>query len=93
MGTSCATCAWRISLKENGFDAVTAHPNFKGEYHRHGPTVLFSDLEMTLGPPATIGEHTETIMKELGYGDDEIRALEEWKVVVREGPWAPARGG
>ena len=55
--------------------------------------MLFSDLEMTLGPPATIGEHTETIMKELGYGDDEIRALEEWNVVVREGPWAPARGG
>ena len=77
----------------NEFDAVTAYSNFKGEYHRHGPTVLFSDLEMTLGPPATIDEHTETIMKELGYGDGEIRALEERKVVVGEGAWAPARGG
>ena len=79
------------SIGENGLRATTTHPHF-GDYHRHGPTVTFSELQTVHGPPAVIGQHTRPIMQELGYDDGEIRALEEQGVVVHDGPWSGGAG-
>ena len=78
------------SIRENGFDAQTSHPVF-GEYHRHGPTVLFSDMETVHGTVAVIGEHTQPIMRELAYSDDDIAALENEGIIRSNGPWIPGR--
>jgi len=77
------------SIEENGFRAMTSHSQFGGDYYRHGPTVLFSDLETVTGPPASIGQHSVALLKELGLTGDAIDALLADKVVVDQGPWAP----
>lgn len=79
------------SIKQNGLDAVTSHEALGGDYHRHGPTVHFSDMETVHGPPATLGQHTEPILLELGYSIDEIDAMEDARLIVRNGPWIPGR--
>ena len=81
------------SNKENGLHAMTSHPHFGGDYWRQGPTVHFSDMEMTMGPPALIGEHTRPILQELGYSQEKIAELEETKAVLHDGPWAFAGRG
>ncbi len=57
--------------------------------HRNGqktiqtlPPVKFGDIELNLKYPTPIcGEHTDEVLKELGYSDDEIKELEAKKVI------------
>ena len=52
----------------------TRYPNW-GDYHRHGPNVLFSCGVDHLGAAPTGGQHSEEILAELGFNQDQIHEL------------------
>ena len=70
-----------------GFMVPTQHWLFDayapdGKYWRHGPVTEFSATPCAVGLPyAAIGEHTRGILRELGYGPDEIEAMRGARVV------------
>ena len=47
------------------------HPDIE-TYYRHRPMVSFSSADPELGGPPTAGEHTNALMHELGYKDEQI---------------------
>ena len=75
-------------MTENGF-RVQAHSSvFGGDYHRHGPTVSFSEMETRTGPPSLSGEHTHAIMAEIGYSESEVADLEGRGIIAQTDRWA-----
>ena len=85
------------SVRENGFIARTQYVDYFehkdhyvdfGEYWRHGNTVLFSDLEGVAGPPCGIGDHTQAILSEVDYSEEEIEELKAAGVVTWGLGWA-----
>lgn len=67
---------------ENGFIADVSHPIF-GDYPRLAP---LSRLSLTPGvakPGVVLGQHTERVLRELGYSLEQIEALERAKVIGR----------
>jgi crotonobetainyl-CoA:carnitine CoA-transferase CaiB-like acyl-CoA transferase len=69
------------------FMVPTQHPVFAadgrdGKYSRHGPHIGFSETPCEAGKPfVVLGEHTITILRDLGYSSAEIRRLTESNVV------------
>ena len=68
------------SVRENGFLATVTDPVY-GPIWRHGHTVHLSKTPGKLGRSILIGEHTRTIMNELGYTDSEVTRLKEQGVI------------
>ncbi|MCB1693562.1 MAG: CoA transferase [Pseudomonadales bacterium] len=60
-----------------------AHPAW-GDYRRHGAGVTFDGTQPALMPPPVAGQHGGEILAELGYDDDQVRALFERGVVWRD---------
>jgi crotonobetainyl-CoA:carnitine CoA-transferase CaiB-like acyl-CoA transferase len=60
---------------------ATEHPDFGGKYWRHAPVLRFSKTPCQARPFTGKGEHTRSILAELGYDDDEIARLKEQHVV------------
>ena len=55
---------------------------FLGEFYIPGDPLHFSDFPEPLELEApTLGQHNEHILKELGFTEEEIRELEEQKVI------------
>ena len=67
-------------IKENKWMIPATHKRFKN-YLRHGPMVEFSRSKCDLRGAVMGGEHTEAILKELGYNESQIQSLTEDKVV------------
>ena len=63
-------------LVEAGFWREVSHPALQGPYWRHGPVWTFSLTPGTVGPMNYLGEHTQPVLRELGYSDAVMR---EWK--------------
>ena len=78
-------------MRVNGFAPEVNHSTL-GAHQRWGPTVTFSDTPGRYGPGALAGEHTDAILAELGYSDDELARV---RVAVSSGDSAlqPTGGG
>ncbi len=58
------------------------HDNLQGEILYPGPPYELSNLKWRLGNPAPrFGQHTEEILKELGYTNQQIKALAKEEVI------------
>jgi crotonobetainyl-CoA:carnitine CoA-transferase CaiB-like acyl-CoA transferase len=66
--------------KESGYLVDVVHPTFD-EYPRLAPLVRFSRSSTQAKAGCLAGQHTDSILAELGYGADEISALRESEVV------------
>ena len=60
--------------EELGYMTTVEHPIF-GEHHRSTALVRLSNGVETLGAGCTIGQHTDAILSELGYDEDQIEKL------------------
>lgn len=67
-------------LKETGLVAEVEHPVF-GRMLRHGLPVRFSETPGRLAAGCLVGQHTRTILAELGYSAERIAELEAKEVV------------
>ena len=68
-----------------GFARPATHPRY-GEVLRYGPLVDFKRTPGRCGPPSLAGEHSDTLLAELGVSPDEICELRAKGVVWSESP-------
>jgi crotonobetainyl-CoA:carnitine CoA-transferase CaiB-like acyl-CoA transferase len=69
-----------LVLRETGLVVEVEHPLF-GRILRHGAPVAFSETPPRLEPGSLVGQHTEELLREIGYDADRIVDLKARKVV------------
>lgn len=67
-------------VRQNGFTREAEHPHW-GRYQRHGPVVSFRETPGWYGPGILAGQHTDQLLRELGYSSAEINDLRAAGVV------------
>ncbi len=68
---------------ENGYLAELDHP-LMGPVTMAGPMIQMSETPLSIqGPSPTLGQHTDDVLRELGYDDARIEALREAGVLGR----------
>ena len=70
------------AFTENGFVSEVVHPIF-GNYPRLTPLCQLSLTPGVAKPGVVLGQHTELVLRDLGYSPEEINTLERAQVVVR----------
>jgi len=68
--------------RESGFLADVEHPTF-GSHARLAPLVALGLTPGAAGPAPVLGQHTEAVLRELGYDDAAIDALATRRIVRR----------
>ncbi len=82
-------CAPVLSMKElaaspdlrKSGSIVEVDHKVRGKYLTIGSPIKFSDLEIEVGPSPVLGEHTDEVLKDLGYNADDIAKLHAAKAV------------
>jgi formyl-CoA transferase len=68
------------SLRETGTIVEVDHPT-RGKYLTVGNPIKMSDSQTDVTRAPLLGEHTEEVLKQLGYGVDEIAMLRTERVI------------
>jgi formyl-CoA transferase len=68
------------SLRESGTIVEVDHPT-RGKYLTVGNPIKMSDSRTDVTRAPLLGEHTEEVLKQLGYGVDEIAMLRTERVI------------
>jgi formyl-CoA transferase len=68
------------SLRKSGSIVEVKHP-VRGSYFTVGSPIKFSDLKPEVTASPLLGEHTDEVLKELGYNKDQIATMHAMKVV------------
>jgi len=68
------------SLRESGTIVEVAHPKL-GSYLTVGSPIKFSDLKVDIKASPLLGEHTNDILAQLGYTQQQIAELHDAKAV------------
>ncbi|MBU3589192.1 formyl-CoA transferase [Polynucleobacter sp. 80A-SIGWE] len=82
-------CAPVLSMKElaaspdlrKSGSIVEVDHKVRGKYLTIGSPIKFSDLKIDVGPSPVLGEHTDEVLKDLGYSADDIAKLHAAKAV------------
>ena len=82
-------CAPVLSMKElaaspdlrKSGSIVEVDHKVRGKYLTIGSPIKFSDLEIEVKPSPVLGEHTDEVLADLGYGKEEIAKLHEARAV------------
>ncbi|QWD85716.1 formyl-CoA transferase [Polynucleobacter asymbioticus] len=82
-------CAPVLSMKElaaspdlrKSGSIVEVDHKVRGKYLTIGSPIKFSDLKIDVGPSPVLGEHTDEVLKDLGYSADDITKLHAAKAV------------
>ena len=61
----------QLAARDRWREVQTEHGSYRGLL----PPFTFTDVEMGMGPVPAIGEHTDAVLAELGYGAGEIAAM------------------
>ena len=72
-------------MRANGFGSVVNH-RVLGEYQRWGPLVTFSRTPGSYGPGVLAGEHTDDLLREVGYSAEQIADLHSLAIVWSDEP-------
>jgi crotonobetainyl-CoA:carnitine CoA-transferase CaiB-like acyl-CoA transferase len=67
--------------RANGYVSEVDHPTF-GHHPRLSPLVRFSRSEARALPGCLLGQHTQSVLREIGLADDRITALQDKGVVA-----------
>jgi formyl-CoA transferase len=67
-------------LRKSGSIVEVDH-KIRGKYLTIGSPIKFSDLEIEVKPSPVLGEHTDEVLRDLGYGRDDIVRLHAAKAV------------
>jgi crotonobetainyl-CoA:carnitine CoA-transferase CaiB-like acyl-CoA transferase len=76
-------------VRDAGFLAEVDHPSF-GRHRRLAPLVTLSLTPGAPGPAPLLGQHTDAVLRELGFADEAIAALAAAGVIRRAGDAARA---
>jgi formyl-CoA transferase len=68
------------ALRATGTVVEVDHPK-RGKYLSVGNPIKLSDSETEVKRSPLLGEHTEEVLKQLGYGKDQIEELRAAKVI------------
>jgi len=67
-------------LRKSGSIVEVDH-KVRGKYLTIGSPIKFSDLEIKVKPSPVLGEHTDEVLRDLGYGKEDIARLHAAKAV------------
>jgi formyl-CoA transferase len=67
-------------LRESGSIVEVDHKE-RGKYLTIGSPIKFSDMKVEVKPSPILGEHTDQVLSELGYGKEQIARLHEARAV------------
>jgi formyl-CoA transferase len=67
-------------LRKSGSIVEVDH-KVRGKYLTIGSPIKFSDLEIEVKPSPLLGEHTDEVLRDLGYGKEDIARLHAAKAV------------
>jgi itaconate CoA-transferase len=61
----------QLAARDRWREVQTEHGPYRGLL----PPFTFTDIEMGMGPVPALGQHTDSVLAELGYGPDDISAM------------------
>ncbi len=79
---SCRCTSWPTnpSLRKTGTIVEVDHPK-RGKYLTVGNPIKMSDSPTEVKRSPLLGEHTDEVLRELGYADADVAALRAKKVI------------